>query len=98
MDPVTTNVAGILTIIALWSVLTWVATYMYMSKKLHDKNGIIKFLDEYIEQDQAFINDLRKGIELRDEDIQYYFNMVLELEDEIAKRLDKPVDYYPTGK
>lgn len=48
-ETVTTNAAGILTIIVLWSTLVWLSTYMYMSEKIRRKNETIKFLDRYID-------------------------------------------------
>lgn len=44
-ETVTTNVAGILTIIVLWSSATGVLVYLYTKTK-DDK--VIKFLDDYI--------------------------------------------------
>ena len=55
---VSTNVAGLLTIIALWSTLTWVITYLYMAEKIRRKDETIKFLDEYIEGDEMHIQML----------------------------------------
>ena len=48
-EPVTTNAAGLLTIILLWSTLVWVFTYMYMSEKIRRKEEAVRFLDHYIE-------------------------------------------------
>lgn len=62
-ETVTTNGAAILTMILLWSTITWVFTYMYMSEKIRRKDEVIKFLDIYIEEDQTYIDMLRGHIE-----------------------------------
>jgi len=48
-EPVTTNAAGLLTIILLWSTLVWLSTYMYMSEKIRREKETVRFLDDYMD-------------------------------------------------
>lgn len=50
LEIVETNAAAILTMIALWSTVTWAFTYMYMANKQQKKQEVIDFLDTYIEE------------------------------------------------
>ena len=63
MSIVTTNGVTILTMLALWSTVTWAFTYMYMGHKMRAKDETIRFLDYYIEEDQVELNRLRRYIE-----------------------------------
>jgi len=45
----TTNAAAILTMLAMWGVSIWAATYWWMSEKIRRQNELIEFLDSYIE-------------------------------------------------
>ena len=47
---VTTNVAGILTIIVIWGTIGFILTYMYMSTKVKKLEETIDFLDDYIRE------------------------------------------------
>ncbi len=47
-DIITTNGAAILTMIGLWSTLTWAITYAYMGTKVRDRDYRISVLDWYI--------------------------------------------------
>jgi hypothetical protein len=48
-ETVATNGAAILTLIAVWSTLVWMVTYLYMDLKLKQKDQVIEVLDYYIE-------------------------------------------------
>ena len=48
-ETVTTNAAGLLTIILLWSTLVWLSTYMYMSERIRREEETVRFLDEYMD-------------------------------------------------
>ena len=50
LEPVTTNAAGVLVIVVLWSSLTWMVTYLVMSRKRDDAQYIIDALDSYIHE------------------------------------------------
>lgn len=59
-DTVTTNAAGILTIIALWSSLVWIGTYMYMGTRLErmaDELRAERWLRNRAEAELLFIDD-----------------------------------------
>ena len=45
---VSTNAAGILTIILMWSTLVWALTYMYMGSKVTELRKTIEVLDWHI--------------------------------------------------
>ncbi len=47
LETITTNGVTILTIIVLWSVLTWVATYMYTSTRIRRLENKISVMDWY---------------------------------------------------
>jgi hypothetical protein len=63
-EVVETNAAGILTIIMLWSTLTWVITYWVMSNKVRAKKEVVDFLDMYIEEQDEFTKNQQKEIAL----------------------------------
>jgi hypothetical protein len=88
-ETVVTNGAAIVTMIGLWSALTWVATYFYMSEKIRRKNETIECLDEYINQDQILIDKLRKSNELMNGDLQYYLGCIFDLEEELTVYIQK---------
>ena len=91
METITTNGASILTIIALWSTITWAVTYIYMAKKVEDKNYVIAYLDEYIEQSDTYLDVLRAEMKWDNE-------YMLTLENKLFDDNDSPINYYPTGK
>jgi hypothetical protein len=91
MEIITTNGASILTIIALWSTVTWAVTYIYMAKKVEDKNYVIAYLDEYIEQSDTYLDVLRAEMKWDNE-------YMLTLENKLFDDNDSPINYYPTGK
>jgi hypothetical protein len=45
-ETVVTNGATILTVILLWSTLTWAITYMYMSRRVEELNKYIDWMEE----------------------------------------------------
>ena len=55
-ESVTTNGAAILTMIVLWSVVTWAVTYMYMSRKIFDLEYKVEVLDWYIYETDQELN------------------------------------------
>jgi hypothetical protein len=64
LETVVTNGAAILTMIVLWSVVTWAVTYMYMSRKVSDLNYTIEVLDWYIyeaDQERSLMVEERAG-------------------------------------
>ena len=67
-ETVTTNAAGIATIIVLWSTVTWAITYLYMTEKIRRKDETIQFLDDYIEGDQEYMALMREHIALIEKD------------------------------
>jgi hypothetical protein len=84
-ETVTTNAAGIATIIVLWSTVTWAITYLYMSEKIRRKDETIRFLDDYIEADQTYMDLLREHIR--------------DLEKDYGHVIDDYIDhYYSEGK
>ena len=104
MEAITTNGASILTILVLWSTITWAVTYIYMAKKVDDKDYVIGYLDEYIEQTETYLDVLRAEME---EDNKYIIgledNLWVEMEAGYRARnpkdeKDLPINYYPTGK
>lgn len=62
-ETITTNAAGVLTIILLWSTVVWASTYMYMSEKIRRKGETIRFLDHYIERCEDDYDALRQELE-----------------------------------
>ena len=52
METITTNGASILTIIALWSTLTWLVTYMYMSERVRRIQVIVELLQFEIDENE----------------------------------------------
>jgi hypothetical protein len=83
-DIVTTNGVTILTMLALWSTVTWAFTYMYMGQKMRAKDETIKFLDDYIEADQTYMDLLREHIR--------------DLEKDYGHVMDDYTEYYLTDK
>lgn len=65
-EPITTNAAGILTIITLWCTLTWVVTYYIMSERrkavVRDYESAIEFLDIYCDELHVTINNLNREL------------------------------------
>jgi hypothetical protein len=53
-DPVTTNGAAILTMIGMWMVLTWMATYAFLSRRHQEQ---IDDLHWYIHEANMRCND-----------------------------------------
>lgn len=47
-EVVVTNGMSIVIVAVMWSVLTWLATYAYMGRKVQELQYTIHFLDEYI--------------------------------------------------
>jgi hypothetical protein len=88
-ETVVTNGAAIITIMVLWSTLTWVVTYVYMSEKIRRKNETIECLDEYIDQDQILIDKLRESNDLMKGDLQYYLGCIFDLEEELTVYIQK---------
>ena len=68
LEPVVTNGAAILTMIVLWSCLTSILVYFFMSKRVDDLREKISVLDWYCYESDR---DLRENLEeielLRDE-------------------------------
>ena len=55
-ETVVTNGAAILTMIVLWSVVTWAVTYIYMSRKVSDLEYKVEVLDWYIYETDQELN------------------------------------------
>ena len=45
LETISTNGATILTIIVLWSTLTWAVTYLYMSRRVTELNKYIDWME-----------------------------------------------------
>ena len=74
-EPVTTNAAGILTIIILWCTLTWIVTYYIMStrrnKKVQVLDDTIEFLNIYCDELHLYINDLMNKLDAESAPVSY---------------------------
>lgn len=67
--PVTTNLAGILTIMVLWCVLTWMVTYMFMSRRVQDLEAKIEVLDWYCYESDRDVHSLMEEVSLTNSEI-----------------------------
>lgn len=75
-EPVTTNPAGILTIIILWCLLTWMLTYYIMSerhrKAMAERDDTIEFLNIYCDELHLLIDDFNKReLDAQNEQVSY---------------------------
>lgn len=83
-DMVTTNGATILTMLALWSTVTWALTYIYMGHKMQKLNECIESLNWY-----CYYSD---------REIEKLFAEKRETERVYGHVLDDYTDYYLTDK
>ena len=68
---VSTNAAGILTIILMWSTLVWAVTYMYMSEKIRREKQAFEgefghVLDDYTDHYYEPMFDIGAEYEIQD--------------------------------
>lgn len=66
LETVTTNGASILTILVMWSTITWMLTYVYMGRKVADLRARIEVLDWYCYESDVTIDDLNAQLEFID--------------------------------
>ena len=101
-EPVTTNPAGILTIITLWCLLTWMLTYYIMSERRRkataERDDTIEFLNIYCDELHLLIDDYKKaGVVDYDHRPVTYLSHLAQLKSELDAD-NEPVSYVLTNK
>lgn len=84
LETVTTNGASILTILVMWSTITWMLTYAYMGRKVTDLRARIDVLDWYCYESDI---EIEKLLAEKTETERVYGHV-----------LDDYTDYYLTDK